>query len=795
MKTVQVDEKRLHKNTTGYESESMGIADDALAHVIGVLTKLYSQPAWAVLREVVSNGLDAHSNDGIIEPVEITLPDPSKKNSFLIVRDQGRGMTKDEISKIYKLYGASTKRADNRARGGFGLGAKSPLAITDKFEVTSISRGETIVDQNGNAVQESNMLTEFYIEKDSQGLGQVYYTKHEATNLPSGVEVRIPYGSYANEIADINVVSKFFIGLPPNSIMISGQAPSVSLHNKDEYIFMGDLHGHLPTWTSINELATNGWDNLHVLIGGIHYSIDPDWLKLSSGAFLYSFLRHVYLTVPIGVVDLTPSRENLIYSERTTQALNTILTEYKQLAETNYKAELNRQATRKEAVEAFLKLASIGVWNQTDLQWHGEDVEVDLIPERGTLIMSAPGGLIHDKKKSKTSSVGIIFKQDQPIKRNTHFGDDVHGVLFVKGLPYQHGTPLPTRYMKAAEQAFGFHTVIVLTEKDYNNTWFEFLHHEDFDTLTKFLDAVKLWQRQERARLKAAGLATTATKAIGFFWRVEKTGAYTVERIYGDDEEFAELIKKPFYYISQSHNSREFPYMPMNLSTGEDLYEMKQERNHHYQLNEFIRPVTKGKPIVLITNRQRVDMFLGQYPNARPLITAVKNYAKTKFVPVRTRNWDTITQALKNYRVRERANSLIVLYERLAKENRLSEILIEEFHALKQYADLRALEESKREQAKAKDYKKTPEEVEAEAWQDALIYWSGYSKSEDTELHNLVESDARVIISLLNHFPLINIANSIYITDDMLDHAIHYINSTPIMPKVSPIAWEIASKP
>lgn len=119
---------------------------------------IYSRKALAVIREVSCNAMDAHIMSGQPDrPIEVWLPTAEKP--VFQVRDYGTGMTEDEIFNLYTTYFESGKdsgdyssglfktdgpidldKAD-AATGGFGLGSKSPFALTDQFTVTSVRDG------------------------------------------------------------------------------------------------------------------------------------------------------------------------------------------------------------------------------------------------------------------------------------------------------------------------------------------------------------------------------------------------------------------------------------------------------------------------------------------------------------------------------------------------------------------------------------------------------------------------------------------------------------------------------
>jgi hypothetical protein len=104
---------------------------------------LYKDPVKAMVREILTNAVDANIEAGKEDiPVEISFD-----RSHLIIKDQGNGIPHDKIRDIYGIYGSSTKKENTKVTGGFGLGCKAPFAYTDSFTVTSCNGGQKVIYQ------------------------------------------------------------------------------------------------------------------------------------------------------------------------------------------------------------------------------------------------------------------------------------------------------------------------------------------------------------------------------------------------------------------------------------------------------------------------------------------------------------------------------------------------------------------------------------------------------------------------------------------------------------------------
>ncbi len=93
----------------GGQKVGMKIDENSLAHVMSLLTDLYSDPELAVIREYSTNARDSHIMAGVPHlPIKVTLP--NGMSPYFKVQDFGLGMSVSDIEETYSKYGASTKR-------------------------------------------------------------------------------------------------------------------------------------------------------------------------------------------------------------------------------------------------------------------------------------------------------------------------------------------------------------------------------------------------------------------------------------------------------------------------------------------------------------------------------------------------------------------------------------------------------------------------------------------------------------------------------------------------------------
>ena len=99
---------------------------------------LYKDPYRAIIRELVSNAIDASkaikTSEAEAKPVILNVPKTIESDDFY-VQDFGIGMTLEHVINIYGNYFSSSKQNDSNSIGGFGLGGKTPfIYVKDKAD-------------------------------------------------------------------------------------------------------------------------------------------------------------------------------------------------------------------------------------------------------------------------------------------------------------------------------------------------------------------------------------------------------------------------------------------------------------------------------------------------------------------------------------------------------------------------------------------------------------------------------------------------------------------------------------
>ena len=160
----------------------LGFRIEASAKAFEILaSNLYSDKVAAVIRELSCNASDAHAEAGIPEvPFEVLLPHPQYHPNGFAIRDFGNGLRPDQIEDVFTVFFSSTKVGSKAYTGAFGLGCKSPFAISDNFFVNSYVDGKKF---------------SYHCHRNN-GYPAIKFIDSTLTNEKSGLEIIIPMKHY-----------------------------------------------------------------------------------------------------------------------------------------------------------------------------------------------------------------------------------------------------------------------------------------------------------------------------------------------------------------------------------------------------------------------------------------------------------------------------------------------------------------------------------------------------------------------------------------------------------------------
>lgn len=282
-----------------------GMAINAKAFNL-VMSGLYSRPIEAILRELTTNAYDAHRMVGKHETVPFKVVVPTRWDDRFAVRDYGCGMSHELVTTIYSTIYASTKEETNDQVGKFGLGSKTPFAYTDQFSVTVWLDGKK---RTYNAYRNAQRIPviALFSEEDCD---------HSVAGEEQGTEVSFPV-----QPKDVNefrkATQRVMLGFDVKPDIEDGlliKMTPAGFQGNGWGIFKHDgMDGLLPN----SPVARQGC---------VIYPIDLD--ALINHAFgtkrnaLYAMAgQFLMLDMPIGTIEITPSRETLQYDPTTCENL------------------------------------------------------------------------------------------------------------------------------------------------------------------------------------------------------------------------------------------------------------------------------------------------------------------------------------------------------------------------------------------------------------------------------------------------------------------------------------------
>jgi hypothetical protein len=294
--------------------------------------RMYSNPIWAICREIMCNARDAHrevkQGNKAIHVIFPTSLEPT-----FIIRDFGPGITPERMREIFVMYGNSTKRSTNRFTGGFGLGSKTPFAYSDTFTVT------TITPFDGGLMKRTYVA---YI--DDTRLGTMSLVEEGITDEPQGTSiiVTVKDGDHHEFMKYVEKTAEYW-RIKPKIINDEIEWPKHEVLHKGEgweYHNTGRYH-HSGTPKAIVDGIPYDIDIENVFKDGTH----REWGNLS-----------IRLKFKTGEVDLTANREKIDYSKKSVKKLAERILQIQEVMADKVGQGMRDAATLREAMVAWDKV-------------------------------------------------------------------------------------------------------------------------------------------------------------------------------------------------------------------------------------------------------------------------------------------------------------------------------------------------------------------------------------------------------------------------------------------------------
>lgn len=291
--TTQVKIKGdIQKNKVSIDTENI----DFIVTILS--TNLYSNPVQSFVRETVSNAWDAHNEAGIDEPVILELGRDSEDKDYCRIQDFGVGLSPQRFNEVYRMIGSSTKRGTNDQIGGFGIGRFSALSVSDMVHITTCHKG---------------IKYKYLMYKDGNSLS-IDLLHEDSTDERNGLEVLI--------YIDADKRNYFQDAIRDQLI-----------HFENLYVIDNDDSGFTAEFNNfrvkryknffVNSLDRNS-KGMRIMLGKVTYPLRFSNLNTSFPDSAKKF--PIALQFEIGELEVTPNREEILYSDKSIKAIEDKIT-------------------------------------------------------------------------------------------------------------------------------------------------------------------------------------------------------------------------------------------------------------------------------------------------------------------------------------------------------------------------------------------------------------------------------------------------------------------------------------
>lgn len=256
---------------------------------------MYQDKIGSMVRELSCNAMDAHIVAGTPDRA-ITIHVPDSIEPWFSVKDEGIGLSDEDIRTMYTTYGRSTKDSNNDVVGAFGLGSKTPFAYTDQFTVVSIHGG----------------VKRIYVAvMNESGLPVIEQQAEMPTAEHAGLEVNVSvnasdFHAFKNAIEQqlrffrvkpVLVNNRSGVTFPDLGKEIYKQKDGITIYNPDSRILSG----------------------IWIVQGGVGYRLQISNLgKLTEETQVFADTIQnmgAMIEFDIGQIEVTASREGISYTE------------------------------------------------------------------------------------------------------------------------------------------------------------------------------------------------------------------------------------------------------------------------------------------------------------------------------------------------------------------------------------------------------------------------------------------------------------------------------------------------
>lgn len=326
--TVEIERSSNYVEST-FRIKSTSKAFDILS------SRLYTKPIEAIVRELSCNAYDAHISAGKSD-VPYTIHLPSQLEPWFSVKDEGTGLSDEQVLTLYTTYFDSSKTDSNDFIGALGLGSKSPYSYVPAYEVYSTYQGVRRV---------------YSMFLNEQRIPSVARISEGPATGPDGLEVKVAvakktdFPAFAEAVRQMlqyfpvkpNIVGTTNFKFPEYKVLTKGDGWSIIKDTSSYYSTpkLTIIQGHVPYQMQLEKVRS--------LVSSDHEQAFAHIVRtFESGEILLDF--------PIGEIDIAANREEIRYETRSCELI------LKRLCDVI-------SSIMHDVVETFNKDSKVSLWN------------------------------------------------------------------------------------------------------------------------------------------------------------------------------------------------------------------------------------------------------------------------------------------------------------------------------------------------------------------------------------------------------------------------------------------------
>lgn len=678
MRTENIVQKKSKDALVNDSAAQAFVIDEGSAvFLMDALSKMYARPEQAILREYLSNALDAHAEKGGELPlIQVTLP--TKSSLVLSIRDYGNGITEEEFSTILNRFGKSTKRDSNKTIGGFGLGAKAGFAVTDKFFMTSYQKGTAL---------------RVKVFKDAQNQGYLEILERQTTSEPDGLLVEIPMPHLKS--AQDTMISRFtaddfFLAYSPKAVEIIHPKYyySRSVHNPSLFQPVQSV-GQILGWYGLkDEKRTNPY-YIYGAIGEVTYAISLAKLgeyaheknhksAIEAVKFIRHFSNHV-INIPIGSVELPASRENIIMSERSNNTLLAVIENYTRALKQTVQKQMSSQLSKETAIELAANLYSDGY--QSSLYWDKYEFNrgfwkntINRIELSARLVSSSSITGAHNWHLISERKKGYLLRlkaSDMTYVRDTLFSSDKQlREELMKTMPDSENQPQTILTVQDDDPLTDFIPPLIELTRSWLDNALKAVKEQKEESAR--LEALRKLKEQEEEQKRREEIAEKAKTQFTYFFinsskdnlhRIGQSAIVTSFSVsyYWSEEELENM--------GYDKKSGLFPFNPVSSSLP-NSFAIEKSSNSFTPLRRFLEMFAPGRAVIILGKGTDLEGFKATYPEIPSGVQTLKDALSKQMASPESPLMATIEQWNSNHNGRDVLTKVKSFASKLTREQR-----------------------------------------------------------------------------------------------------------------------------